>query len=568
VLIFFRAAPLTLSLCMLMTALHFVPSPLQRLYLTYSYGLPCFLWRDLAAAGLRGAVAALLKSLLAPLLHTSVTYLCTNLCIFMSVGCAQEVALGSGRFARLLAALWLGAHALEVALRMAPGLLGTLLERLLGPTGHCHAGDFMPSVGFSGVLFGLVHAHHLGQARAVHRLTVTGAPSLAFETAAFTLLIIAESSSFTLCVALVAAHVVLHNLAWALRSFCGREPPPERTIRWADNTWALSTALDVARAHTERCVYAGPDEFEKLCFIFRVVVLEQLRAWAPTVTSFFRAALPALLPFLAPFLCPLADACVVLIGAWIYYFSLRVHDGALAWDVAPRPASFTVDLKPRPPPAPANTFQNSGKASLFSLPLGFNFNFSSEFLIIFCTLIPFGGGPSAAAVSHMWHVSGILAAALLVPALLPPRPAATREQGLIYPGDVAVVSELPESPVNGQRVCVARVLPGGDCDVFLLGGGAATAHTVPIAHLEAAGGDGCGGGDAGALPAAEATVSGFSTSAAGTLTAPWLVWAHDDVGIELTPMTLARITLIDDLCRHAGGLAFGWSAAPARGAPP
>lgn len=62
VLIFFRAAPLTLSLCVLMTAIHFAPSPLQRLHLTYTFGLPCFQWHDLAAAGLRGAVAALLEA--------------------------------------------------------------------------------------------------------------------------------------------------------------------------------------------------------------------------------------------------------------------------------------------------------------------------------------------------------------------------------------------------------------------------------------------------------------------------------------------------------------------------
>ena len=507
-----------------MIALHFVPSPLRHSYHLFFFGLPCFQWRDFAEAGVLESACALLQSLPNALLHSDASHLSSNLGVFISVGCAQEVALGSKRFTKLLAVLWLCIHAAMVLLRMLPGPLGALLEWLVGPTGHCDADDTMPSVGFSAILYGLIIAHHLLQLRAINRLSAASAPSLAYETVALTILIAAESTSSALRAALICAYGCLYLLAMLLR-FGGRAPPPERTLRWADQELSLKSAICLARGRDSASVAPGPDEFEKIHWLFSVLLVWLAEQAISLLLLPFRLVLGIFFSFMPRTSCGTCCGDTVL---WWYGAYQRKMNSYLK--VSECDVSFS--------------------AVIFSSE-GFDFGMLCD-LLPYIVVIIFNFGDAGNKVSNSGHFTGILVGALITPVLFPARHAAAREPGLLYPGDTAMVVGLPRSPSNGQKVRFLRVLPNGvGVEAVLMGGDDNMLLSFESAEFL----EPCKPSED--MPAAQvsAPVSGYKTQHRHLyereITAPRWSWAQDDVGIELSAISLVRVKVLDDLRRNA-----------------
>ena len=164
-------APLTFALVTFMCMLHFLPAPAQHDEMIFELGLPCFELRDLVETGPWRAIKALLSSVAAHALHASDMHLAGNLSVFISVGVAQEVAMGTRRFAALIGLLTLVTHTLVVAARMLPAPLSTVLVLATGSGGHCDPDDTVPTVGFSAVLYGQIFYYYAFQFSALHRAT-------------------------------------------------------------------------------------------------------------------------------------------------------------------------------------------------------------------------------------------------------------------------------------------------------------------------------------------------------------------------------------------------------------
>lgn len=165
-------APLSFALLTAMYMLHFMPSPAQHSSMLLEWGIPCLELQNLAEAGSRRALSALLRSLVGHFLHASDMHLAGNLSVFMSVGVAQEIAMGTRSFAVLISLLTLVTHALVVVMRMLPPPLSTVLVLATGSGGHCDPDDNAPTIGFSAVLFGLIFFYYAVQLAALHRATV------------------------------------------------------------------------------------------------------------------------------------------------------------------------------------------------------------------------------------------------------------------------------------------------------------------------------------------------------------------------------------------------------------